>query len=101
MQAIEAVRSGEMGANRAARAFRVPASTFKDRLPGRVKRSTNPGRIPYLSSEENELATFLIECSKIGYGKTKTEILLIVEMTLKKKGRDINFSSEGWWTNFM
>jgi len=63
-QAIEAVRSEEMGANRGARAFGVPASTLKDRLSGRVKHGTNPGPIPYLSSEENELATFLIECSK-------------------------------------
>ena len=30
MQAIEAVRSEEMGANRAARVFGVPASTLKD-----------------------------------------------------------------------
>jgi len=64
MQAIEAVRSEEMGANRAARAFGVPASTLKDRLSGRVKHGTNPGPIPYLFSEENELATILIECSK-------------------------------------
>ena len=56
---------------------------------------------PYLSSEENELATFLIKCSKIGYDKTKEEILLIVKKTPKKKGRDINFSGEGWWTNFI
>jgi len=64
MQAIEAVWSEEMGANRAARAFGVPASTLKDQLSGRVKHGTNPGPIPYLSSEENELATFLIERSK-------------------------------------
>ena len=101
-QAIEAVRSGEMGANRAARAFDVPASTLKDRVSGRVKHGTNPGPVPYLSSdEENELATFLIECSKIGYGKTKREILVIVQKTLEKKGRDVNFNGEGWWTNFM
>ena len=48
MQAIEAVRSGEMGANQAARAFGVPASTLKDRLSGRVKHGTNPGPTPSL-----------------------------------------------------
>lgn len=61
-----------MGANRAARTYSVPASTLKDGLSGQVKHGTNPGPIPYLTSdEEDELATFLIQVSEIGWGKTK------------------------------
>ena len=49
LQAIEAVRAGTMGANKAARTHGVPASTLKDRLSGRVKHGKNPGPVPYLS----------------------------------------------------
>ena len=72
LQAIEAVRSGTMGANRAARTFNVPASTLKDRLSGRVKHGTNPGPAPYLTiDEESELSTFLMQVAEIGVGKTE------------------------------
>ena len=40
LKAIEAIRSGAMGANRAARTYSVPARTLKDRLSGRVKHGT-------------------------------------------------------------
>ena len=68
LKAIEAVQSGGMGANRAARTYSVPASILKDRLSGRVKHGTNPSPAPYLTSdEEDELANFLIQVSEIGW----------------------------------
>ena len=48
LQAIEAVRSGMMGTNQAARAHGVPPTTLKDRLAGRVKHGTRPGPPPTL-----------------------------------------------------
>jgi transposase-like protein len=79
LEAIEAVRSGTMGANRAARSYGVPASTLKDRLSGRVKHGTNPGPALYLTSEEeDELATFLVQLAEMGVGKTKRKVLVIV-----------------------
>lgn len=66
--------------NRAAIVFEVPRTTLKDRLSGRVKHGTNPGPIPYLTREEEaELASFLIECSSMGYGKTRREVIDIVK----------------------
>ena len=101
--AMEAVRSGELRVNRAAAVFEVPCSTLKDRLSGRVKHGTNPGPAPYLTREEEaELASFLIESSSMGYGKTRREVIDIVKRTVAKKGRDIkNFNGEGWWSRFM
>ena len=103
LQAIEAVWSGSMGANRAARTYNVPASILKDRLSGRVKLGTNPGPAPYLTiSEEDELAAFLIQLSEMGLGKTKREVLVIVQRVLEKKGRSTDsFKGEGWWLRFM
>ena len=83
-----------------ARTYNVPASTFKDRLSGRVKHGTNPGPAPYLtSSEEDELAAFLIRLSEMGLGKTKREVLVIVQRVLEKKSTD-SFNWEGWWLWF-
>ena len=100
---MEAVRSGDMKVNRASRVYEVPRTTLKDRLSGRVKHGTNPGPTPYLTcDEEAELATFLIECSGIGYGKTKQEVINIVRRTAAKKGHNMErFNGEGWWTRFM
>ena len=101
INAMEAVRSG-MGVNRAALEYGVPKATLKDRIAGRVVHGIKPGPEPYLTAEEeDELATFLIEVCKMGHGKTKQEVLLIVQKTLKKKRRlTEHFNGEGWWTRF-
>ena len=101
--AIEAVRSGDMTANRAASGFEVPPTTLKDRLSGRVRHGTNPGPKPYLTKqEEDELAEFLIKASTMGYGKSKREVLSIVKRTLENKGSNVDdFIGEGWWMKFM
>lgn len=86
--ALQAVREGTLGVNRAALEFAVPATTLKDRLSGRVTHGTHSGAQPYLSkAEEEELVDFLIKCSKLGYGKTRKEVLVLVESILKKKGK--------------
>ena len=57
--AMDAVKSGRMGLNRAATEFGVPRTTLKDRMAGRVVHGTRPGPKPYLSlQEENELVDF-------------------------------------------
>lgn len=101
--AMEAVKSGKMGQNRAARVFGVPISTLKDRISGRVKHGTNPGPSPYLTpKEESELHDFLVKVASIGHGKTKREVITIVERTLKKKEMATDkFNGEGWWLRFM
>ena len=72
IRAMEAVNSGEIGPNQAAREFAVPATTLKDRLSGRVKHGSKPGPAPYLTEEEErKLVDFLIQVARLGYGKTK------------------------------
>ncbi len=83
LQAMEAVRTGKTGVNRAALEHGVPPTTLKDRLSGRVLHGTSIGPKSYLTKdEEQELVTFLINCSKMGYGKTRSEVLKIVEATM-------------------
>ena len=69
--ALENVIKDGLSQNRAADLHGVPRSTLKDRLSGRVVHGTNPGPQSYLSSsEELELAAFLVDAAKMGYGRT-------------------------------
>ena len=79
--AMEAVKDGSMGVNRAALEHGVPRTSLKDRLAGRVIHGTKIG------PKEKELVNFLVGCSKMGYGNTRSEVLKIVKATMKKKGR--------------
>ena len=102
LKAMEAVKEGKMGVNRAALEHGVPRTTLKDRIAGRVIHGTNMGPKPYLThDEEEELVKFLIQCSKMGYGKTRGEVLKIVEETMRKKGQALSGPvSQGWWCRF-
>ena len=101
--AIESVKKG-MPWIAAADSHGAPLSTLKDRLNGRVVHGTKPGPRSYLSKDdESELADFLVECAKLGYGKTRKDVKCIVESYLPKndsKPEDFTLSS-GWWTNFL
>lgn len=85
--AIDAVKSGKSGVNRAAIDHRVPSTTLKDRLSGRVKEGTNPGPRRYLDKEqETELSAFVKNCAAIGYGKTRKEVMRIAESHAQRSG---------------
>ena len=97
MRAIEAVKSGKMGCNRAALEYGVPHTTLKDRLSGRVVHGSNIGSPPYLTKEEEKELVDLIKCSKLGCGKTRREVLEMVKVAVAKKGRKLDGDiSPGW-----
>ncbi len=102
IEAMKAVKDGKMGVNRAVLEHGVPKTSLKDRLAGRVVHGTSMGPKPYLTdTEEKELYDFLINCSKMGYGKTRGEVLKLVGATLKKKGKKHDGClSQGWWCRF-
>ena len=107
LQAMETVKSGYMGMNRTAIEHGVPRTSLKDRLSGRVIHGTNIGPEPYLTQEEEkQLVEFLVNCCKMGYGKTRGEVLKIVEAIMKKRkeenmkaaylrGGGVNFATDG------
>jgi len=63
-RAMEAVKSGELRVNQAAKEFCVPPSTLKDRILGRVRHGINPGLEPYLTNEEG--SSLVSYCSQNG-----------------------------------
>ena len=45
---------------------------------------------------------YLVTCSKIGYPKTRNDIIGTVRKTLQKKANDpVEFKGKGWWACFM
>ena len=100
--ALEEVERG-MPVKRAARLFGVPRSTLRDRVAGNVKHGTNPGPKPYLTNtEETELASFLVDVAKAGYGKSRGEIKQIAEnVAREKKVLKRTKISDGWYRRFM
>jgi len=45
------------------------------------------------------LVEFVIQVAKIGYGKTKQEVITIVKWMIEKKGLNVKkFNVEGWWS---
>ena len=86
LRALEAVKDFE-SVQRAARIFGVPRSSLCDRTSGKVKLDRKPGPSPYLSNvEERELANFVTDVAKAGYGKSRKEIKLIAEDVANEKG---------------
>ena len=61
-----------------------------------------PGPKPYLDEpEEKELSSYLKHCAKIGYGKTRKDVLCIVETATSERGRlRTSHVSDGWWRRF-
>ena len=99
--AIRAVSEG-LGMNRAALEFRLPATTLKDRISGKVHHGCKAGKTPYLTqSEEKELYDYLVTYAKIGYPKRRDDVIGIVRKTLEHKARNIEFKGDGWYNRFM
>ena len=77
MHTMDAVYSGALGINQAALEYGIPPTTLKDLITGRVVHGTKMGAKPYLTNqEEQELVDFLINCSKMGFRKTRKDMML-------------------------
>ena len=99
VDAMEDVTSNCLGANAAARKHGVLPSILRDRLRGRVVHGSKPGPKPYLTAAEEELAVLLIDAANIGCGKTRGEVLTIVERHIELK-EDVSLKAakvtHGW-----
>ena len=99
-RALQAVISGEFSVRQASEVFNVPKSTLGDRVSGRVIPGSNSGPERYLTTmEEGELVLFLARVAAIGYGKTRKEVMAIVQNVVDQKCLNKSVSS-GWWESF-
>lgn len=75
-------------------------STLHDYVSGKVALGSHTGPQRYLTDEEEaELVKFIVRCSEIGYSKTKSDILSIVQQKCTKQGLQVTVS-KGWWESF-
>jgi len=97
-KAIEAVEDGVSirRAGRAAEMYNVPRSTLNDRTRGKIVHGAHSGP-PYLTpSEDDELARFLIRCARIGYPRSRQQVLALVQQVMKSKG----IQGTSWWSRY-
>ena len=84
--AMETVKSG-ISVSRAALEHNVPRTTFQDRHLERVEHGNKPGPRLYLSEhEEKELVDFIKVVSSVGYGRTRSQVMIIAESVAIEKG---------------
>ena len=99
--AMRAVIEESKSVREAAQQYDVPKSTLGDRVSGRVLPGATSGPPTYLTSdEEKELVSFLCRVSEIGHGRTRQEVIAIVERALASRGNSRKVSS-GWWSSFI
>ena len=98
-RAIKAVNEG-MSVRRAALEYNVPKTTLNDRIQGKVVHGSSSGKAKYLSDEEEEeLVRFLMRSASIGYSRSRTEVIAIVQRVCSSKGLDVTVT-HGWWEAF-
>ena len=100
--ALKAMKEGQ-SISQVARDHRVPKTTLYYRVSGRVVHGSKPGPQPYLSGqEESELGSYLKHCARVGYGKTRSDVLSIVQNAASEKGvLHSSHVSQGWWRRFL
>ena len=101
--ALEEYKKGKLTIGKIAKKFNVLKTTLHDRISGRVQHGTKSGPNPYIQAHEEEaLVELLISAAKQGYGKTRKQVNMTVEMVAKSKGvlRKDKISN-GWWRRFV
>ena len=75
-------------------------SRMHDHVSDKIGPDSSSGPERYLSvKEEEELVNFLVGCARIGYPRTRLQVLAIVQRYLIKNGCS-RIVSSGWWQRF-
>ena len=95
-----------MSVRAASRQFNIPKTTLLDKLHGCVADNAKDGRPTVLThSVEVELVDWVVKICKIGYGRTKQELLLTVKKMLDFEGRQTRFKNKlpgkQWFYDFV
>ena len=95
-----------MGYKKASMTFNVPKSTIFDKVKGNTPMNCTSGTHPVLNvEEEGRLADWMIDMSKIGYGRTRQELLDTVQKIIQADGRPNPFKNgrpgKDWYYAFM
>lgn len=85
-KAYEAVVMQGESIRNASLKYDIPKSTLHDRVIGKVALGARSGPERYLSDEEEErLVMFLVSSARIGYAKSKKQVIAIVSAIFARK----------------
>ena len=94
---MSAVSEQGMSVAKASRVHGIPRTTLNDHIHGKVLPGAKSGAPTILStSEEQDLVDFLLHAAKMGYAKTRKEVLNIATAMIQKRGIDKTVT-HGWW----
>ena len=86
---MSAVSEQGMSVAKASRVHGIPRTTLNDHIHGKVLPGAKSGAPTILStSEEQDLVDFLLHAAKMGYAKTRKEVLNIATAMIQKRGID-------------
>ena len=98
--ACSAIRNGTLSQRRAAEEYGIPRSTLGDYYRGSTLPGAKSGPNKYLSdAEEAELTRFLIRCASVGFPKTRSNVIAIVQRVCDRKGVKVTVT-HGWYESF-
>ena len=98
-KAIQAVTDG-MSIRQAAEEFNLPKSTLGDRISGWTMHGAKSGRSKYLTDEEEDiLIKFLLKCAAIGYPRSRSEVIAMVQRVCDSHNMGVHVT-HGWWERF-
>ena len=80
--------------------YGIHKTTVNDYVLGKREFGAKSGYAYLTDEEEQELASFLTEVAKIGYPRTKKEVLTIVQQIVNSKGIAADVT-KGWWDRFV
>ena len=66
----------------AAEEYEIPKSTLQDHISGRVLLGSRSGHQYLSDTEENEVEEFLLESAKMGFPRTRKEVMSFVQNIL-------------------
>ena len=98
--AHQAYTTDKHSVRRIAEEYGIPKSNLQDRVSGKVLPGTKSGKRRYLSEEEEEeMVGFLVNCARIGFPRSRSEVIRIVQQVCDRRGVTC-VVSHGWWERF-
>ena len=104
-KALALIKGHHASFHEASQAYGIPKSTLYDHYSGKSNQSKH-GPTPYLTEcEEQELVDWAVEMGRIGYGRTREQVSMMMKKLLDKDGRQNPFvdnrPGKDWWYAFL
>ncbi|XP_053402897.1 uncharacterized protein LOC123562153 [Mercenaria mercenaria] len=102
--AVDAVQSKSMSLRAASKHYGIPTSTLHDKVHGKTPMS-RPSKTILTTAEEQRLVDWVLHMARIGYGRTRQEVLDTVKRIIDADERPNPFKDnrpgKDWWYGFV